>query len=898
VSPTIALDPYVGHTLNCARNPSSSRCFRTQSAVAPMRQRNMKTTLLRTLILLLLTVTAALPTKAAVAVQDPVVNTVGAGDEAWSYLLLEAEDFVSELNTAPDAGFVAVDNSETRTNALGNPVLRKLTSASKKGALYTLTGFAPHSDKVTYQVKFAKAGTYYLYMRFTMFENGGNLAGYLSEDSFFVPPDWGKDPQTDWPTGTPRDGYGGYTEGCCDGGFLTIIDDAGLPVTHSNGDADGRAFWEGNFHWNELKASQFLGPDEGVARQRFKYEVTEAQVGQTLEFTVSYREGGVTIDAFLFSTNPDLMTTYKQSDLDRTILHPVAVQSPTDVAGPPENQWAYLLLEAENYIFKANPTADAGFIRVDNTEARTNPLGHPILGTNTTASGKGALFTQSIFGEHLDKVTYRVQFATAGTYYLYMRFTMYENGGNQAHYINEDSFFLPPGFGKDPQTDWPLPRGGYVEGCCDQGFLTIEERGVATPRRDETEENLAYWEGNFHWNKLQTSQFNNPATQGEQSMRIKYEVTADMLNKPLDFTISYREGGLTIDAFLFSTNPDITLQYNGWDLDHMLVNPVSEQKPGNVFGTGDTASDYFILEGEDFDAKANPSPTAGFTRVDNTGLLTSSLGNPILGTNSTASGGGALFTQSVFGEHLDKVAYQVQFAKAGTYYLYMRFTMFENGGNVAHYINEDSFFVPPDFGKDPQTDWPLPRGGYVEGCCDQGFLTIEDNGVITTRRDGTPENVAYWEGNFHWNKLQTSQFNNPETQGEQSLRIKYEVTESMVGKPLEFTISYREGGVMIDAFIFSTDPDLLTNNRQAALDAAVFGVSPGVSLAAQLSGANVTLSWPDAEGYKLQYVTAIPAADAAWIDVQEAPVLNGSTMSVTITGAVGSGNRFYRLVKP
>jgi hypothetical protein len=278
-------------------------------------------------------------------------------------------------------------------------------------------------------------------------------------------------------------------------------------------------------------------------------------------------------------------------------------------------------------------------------------------------------------------------------------------------------------------------------------------------------------------------------------------------------------------------------------------------------------------------------------------LVTSFLGNPILGTNSTASGGGALFTQSTFGEHLDKVTYQVQFAKAGTYYLYMRFTMFENGGNVAHYINEDSFFVPPDFGKDPQTDWPLPRGGYVEGCCDLGFLTIEDNGVMTSRRDETPENVAYWEGNFHLNKLQTSQFNNPDTQGERSLRIKYEVTESMVGKPLEFTISYREGGLTIDAFIFSTDPDLLTNNTQAAVDAAVFGVSAGISLKAELIGGNVTLSWPDTEGYTLQYVTAIPAADASWIDVPDAPVVNGSTRTVTITGPV-TGNRFYRLVKP
>ena len=58
-------------------------------------------------------------------------------------------------------------------------------------------------------------------------------------------------------------------------------------------------------------------------------------------------------------------------------------------------------------------------------------------------------------------------------------------------------------------------------------------------------------------------------------------------------------------------------------------------------------------------------------------------------------------------KHGDKVTYQVQFANPGTYYLYMRFTMFESGVGAANYLNEDSFFVPPDFDKDPQTDWPL-----------------------------------------------------------------------------------------------------------------------------------------------------------------------------------------------
>lgn len=62
------------------------------------------------------------------------------------------------------------------------------------------------------------------------------------------------------------------------------------------------------FKWNELSSSQFLNPEtQGVPRARFKYEVTASQVGKPLDFTVSYREGGVTDDLWLFGTNPDLM---------------------------------------------------------------------------------------------------------------------------------------------------------------------------------------------------------------------------------------------------------------------------------------------------------------------------------------------------------------------------------------------------------------------------------------------------------------------------------------------------------------------------------------------------------------------------------------------------------------
>ncbi len=47
--------------------------------------------------------------------------------------------------------------------------------------------------------------------------------------------------------------------------------------------------------------------------------------------------------------------------------------------------------------------------------------------------------------------------------------------------------------------------------------------------------------------------------------------------------------------------------------------------------------------------------------------------------------------------------YQVQFDKPGTYFLYMRFTMFEMAENQAHYINEFDSLCHPISTADPQT---------------------------------------------------------------------------------------------------------------------------------------------------------------------------------------------------
>ena len=334
---------------------------------------------------------------------------------------------------------------------------------------------------------------------------------------------------------------------------------------------------------------------------------------------------------------------------------------------------------------------------------------------------------------------------------------------------------------------------------------------------------------------------------------------------------------------------------------------VTVQDPANVVGTGTNAWSYLIVEGEDYASELDDTPGVGFTRVDASGAITSFYGDPILGTNTTASKKGALYTQTVFAQHIDKVTYQVQFAMPGTYYLYMRFTMFDNGGNTNNYLNEDSFFVPPDFDKDPVTDWPITdpasgrSGGYAEGCCDGGFLTIKEGGTPVNHSAGGDEGRPFWEGNFHWNELSSSQFLDPVTQGEPRVRFKYVVTDSQVGKPLNFTVSYREGGVTIDLWLFSTNPDLMDQYTQGELDQIL--LNPGSSpppplpkLSVSLAGKNVVVSWPaSASNFVLESTSTLSPPNWA-PDTSSGVAVVGDQATVTIVAA--SGTKFYRLRKP
>jgi len=127
----------------------------------------MKTSLSLAAGVLALTVAAH---AAQTTVQDPG-NVVGTGTNAWSYLVVEGEDYASETDDSPGVGFTRAQADGAIVSFLGNPILSTNTAASKKGALY-IQPAAKHGDKATYQMQFAKAGTYYMYMRFTISRAG------------------------------------------------------------------------------------------------------------------------------------------------------------------------------------------------------------------------------------------------------------------------------------------------------------------------------------------------------------------------------------------------------------------------------------------------------------------------------------------------------------------------------------------------------------------------------------------------------------------------------------------------------------------------------------------------------------------------------------------------------
>ena len=218
----------------------------------------------------------------------------------------------------------------------GLPVLPADTNASGGGALFQ--NF-PAGTTATWKMQFVTPATYYLYAHWSVWNRDTNT-NYGNEDSFYLPPAFGADPRNDWVgfegsnvAGDPVTGDG-INDGYIDG-FPTFAQnyvDEGAVASHNNTEEH---FFEGQYHWywidnaNDMNAEGGFVSFDGMA---IKYEVTEADIGKELVFTINGREPYGSIDGWLFSTAPDLLIENSQETIDGYFLNP-DTSLPGDVNG-------------------------------------------------------------------------------------------------------------------------------------------------------------------------------------------------------------------------------------------------------------------------------------------------------------------------------------------------------------------------------------------------------------------------------------------------------------------------------------------------------------------------------------------------------------------------------------
>lgn len=308
---------------------------------------------LLTALVLFVAVLTALPCQAGTIYQ-------GAG----SALTVEAEN-ADSVTSAGTKFWVPVDATPTATSPVGNPILPGTTNASGGVAMLTDFGITDNQSTMTYKLQFAQPGTYRLYVRCSMFEDGGNTANYGNEDSFFRPDD--------------------FDVACGTSNIVT-----GFSTTNV----------EGVFGWYNTGGN---------------YTVTPAQVGAVLTFNVGNRESGFTMDRLAFSP----VTNLSGSALDAKANSPTVVTDFT--GGGADTDWS----TTGNWDNGEPTTAAIALIGGGRTVALTASgeqaydviIGHnqavsPGNGTLNQTGGSLAVADRIVLGEGGASGTYRM---TAGT---------------------------------------------------------------------------------------------------------------------------------------------------------------------------------------------------------------------------------------------------------------------------------------------------------------------------------------------------------------------------------------------------------------------------------------------------------------------------------------------------
>ena len=245
-------------------------------------------------------------------------------------------------------------------------------------------------------------------------------------------------------------------------------------------------------------------------------------------------------------------------------------------------------------MYKDNPILSRA--EVGDPPAAVVKGGIPILPETTNASGGGGLLDNYGGGRFTNSATWEVQFTTPATYYLYVHATIFNSDTNTS-YGNEDSFYLPPDFDKNPREDWIGFEGETQEGIpmtgdSDQdGWMPVfNSKIVVDAGTTSTHNNTGedFWDGQFHWffADFAVESDANGAYTDDYGMAIKYEITEDDLNKPLEFTIATREHYSVIDGFLFTTNNELLTNFEQTQMDGFFLNLGGGGIAGDFDGDG------------------------------------------------------------------------------------------------------------------------------------------------------------------------------------------------------------------------------------------------------------------------------------------------------------------------
>lgn len=312
---------------------------------------------------------------------------------------------------------------------------------------------------------------------------------------------------------------------------------------------------------------------------------------------------------------------------------------------------------------------------------------------------------------------------------------------------------------------------------------------------------------------------------------------------PLVFTLGTREAGMFLDRFVFSTSATLTPA----ELD-ALINTDTDivlQKP---------VENFVAFEAEGVKAK----------------VIEGTPENWAVQSDPDASGGAVLYASgnNSTGDSPHSFAqYSIQFAKAGTYYLYYRWKA-DAARTAGDAFTANSTWFGATFG---------------------AYSTKGDQS--TYYRSSSNDATAPADNVFEWRR-------EPET-------VTYTVgaAEAAAGAPLVFTIGTREAGMAIDRFVFSTSSTLTGAELDALVNSGATPTAPKLDRAvgsAALTTVDVTFTRPLAAGsvavgrFALDNGASVTGvqldgADARVVHLTTSAQVQGTVYTLTVNGVTDTG---------